>query len=367
MMFMVINGVLTGALQGIQQLKVVALADAASKLALLGLVALFLFQGFGVRSVAIAYVLSDAMAFVWLLLAVRRNVGLRGPVKLGTWRSLLSGGMPFMIWETALLTYARVDVILLSLFTTSAVLGWYYAAYRIISIPLFLPVVIMTVIFPALSANARNPDTFNAFARRGVLIAALTSMPMAVGLMLIGDKVIALFGYPESFSNSVVPIILLAAGLPMVAVNMVVASSLNALDKQRTWALIGVGAALLNVGVNLVAIPLTQREFGNGGIGAAAVTTLTEVYLTAAGLFFLPRSVLDRGTFLAVFKCLAAGLAMAGVLWLAHGFSIFLLVPLGGLVYGAAVLALGVVGANDIRFIRRQLLSRGAPAIDPPA
>lgn len=367
MMLAVIIGVLTGALQGMQHLRVVALVDGVSKMLLFGLVAAFLLQGFGVRPVAIAFVVSDLVALVWLFIIVKGRGGITGPLEFGSWKSLLTGGAPFAIWEASLLAYARFDVILLGIFTTSAVLGWYYAAYRIISIPLFLPVILMTVTMPALAANAKDPATFNAIARRGVLAAALTSVPMAIGLMMLAGKVIDLFGYPSEFDNSVAPIILLAAGLPLVAVNMIVAPALAALDKQRSWAFLGVGAAVLNISVNLVAIPLTDRWWNNGAIGAGAVTTMTEVYLLIGGLILLPRTVLDRATFIAVAKCLLAGGIMAAVLWLAVSQSIFVLVPLGAVVFSVSVLALRVVSPDELRTIVDHALSRRSRGSDAPA
>jgi O-antigen/teichoic acid export membrane protein len=366
MMLTVIIGVLTGALQGMQHLRVVALVDGVSKLLLLGFVALFVLQGAGVRPVAFAYVLSDVVALVWLFVLVRRRDGIRGPVTLGSWRSLLTGGMPFAIWEAALLVYARFDVILLTFFTTSAVLGWYYAAYRIISIPLFIPAILMTVTLPAMSASATDETTFRPIARRAVLAAAVTSMPMAIGLMLLADKVIDLFGYPAGFSNSVVPIVVLAAGLPLVAVNMIVASAIAALDKQRSWAFLGVGAAVINIGLNLVAIPLTQSHWDNGAIGAGSVTTITEAYLLIGGLILLPRGILDRATYAGVVKCMLAGVAMAAVLWAAHDLSIFVLVPLGGVVYAGAALALGVFSLDEIKKLAGHAMARGAPATIEP-
>jgi O-antigen/teichoic acid export membrane protein len=354
-LLIVISGVLTGALQGMQHLKVVASIDALSKSALLGFVAVFLIRDFGVIGVPVAYILSDIIGITLLLGSLVVKKGINGPINVRSWKSLLTGGTPFFVWEAALLTYARIDVLMLSLFASSAVLGWYSAAYRIINIPLFLPSILMTVIFPALSANAGHPTTFNSLARRGVLIAAVTSMPMAFGLILLADKVIDLFGYPTIFSNSVVPIMCLAASLPLVAINMIVASALVSLDKQRQWALVGVGAAVINPALNLLLIPLAQSQFGNGGIGAGAVTTLTEIYLVIAGFILLPKDVLDKATYVGILRCLAAGLAMAAVLWIADPLSIFVLVPLGALVYGVGVVLLGAVSREDLRFVREYI------------
>ncbi len=358
MLLMVLSGVFIGALQGAQQLRVVAFVDAVSKLVQLGLVALALVRGYGPLGVAVAWIVSDLFAIAWYFLAVRRYVPLRGPVSPGTWRALFVGGMPFLVWETALLTYARVDVLILAAFATDAVLGWYSAAYRIISIPLFVPAVLMTVTFPALSAATGDSRLFNTIARRAVQVIALTTVPMALGLMVVSGQLIQLFGYPESFANSVIPIALLSVSLPLVGVNMIVGSVLNARDRQRQWALAGVAAAVFNPALNFIAIPYTQTHFGNGAIGAAAVTSLTEVFLLCAGQVLLPRGVFDRATLIGALKCLLAGVIMAAVVWVARDLPLLLTIPLGAVVYGGATLLLGTVSLGDLRRVRQYVTER---------
>src|SRR5207253_8409442 len=65
----------------------------------------------------------------------------------------------------ALLIYGQVDTVLLSLLTNDAVVGWYVAAYRFIGIPAFVPVILLTVAFPALAAS-QGSATFKMLARR---------------------------------------------------------------------------------------------------------------------------------------------------------------------------------------------------------
>lgn len=358
MLLTVIAGVLVGGLQGMQQLRVVALIDAVSKLVQLGLVAAVLFAGYGPLGVAVAFVLSDAFAIVWYAGALRQRGGLGGRLELRSWRSLVLGGAPFLIWETALLTYARIDVIILSMFAHAAVLGWYHAAYRLISIPLFAPAVLMTVAFPALSAATNEPELFARIARRSVHAVVLTTLPMAVGLVVLADKVIEFLGYPEGFAGSIVPIMLLATTLPLVGVNMIVGSVLAAQDRQRQWAFVGVGAAILNPAFNLLAIPYTQAAFGNGGIGAATVTALTEVYLLMAGQYLLRRGVLDAATLVGALKCLVAGLVMGAGVWAGRDLPLVLVVPMGALIYGAMVLQFGAVSVTDMRRVRGYLIQR---------
>jgi O-antigen/teichoic acid export membrane protein len=364
MLSTVILGVLVGALQGVQELRVVALVDAVSKVAQVALIAFVLLRGHGPIAVAIAYVAGDVLAGVWLLFAVRRRVGFAGPVTWRAWGTILRGGIPFLVWETALLTYARVDVLILAAFADDAVLGWYGAAYRLISVPLFVPAVLLTVMFPALAAAATDAERFNRLARRGVLVAMLATVPMAFGLMALTGPIIDLFGYPPEFTNSITPTALLAATLPLVGLNMIIGAILAAKDRQRHWAIAGVCAAALNVGLNFVAIPFTQSHFGNGAIGAALVTSFTEVFLLVAGQVLIPKGILDGRTYLASAKCLVAGAAMGGLVWLASDLPLLVTVPLGAIFYALAVLVLGVLSRDDLAQIRAVVSRRMA---GPPA
>lgn len=358
MLLTVIAGVLVGALQGMQHLKAVAVIDSISKVAQLGLVAIALVTDYGPIGVAVGFVLSDVIAIVAYAYAVWRHGGLNGRPDLRSWWALTRGGVPFLVWETALLTYARVDVIIMAMFAHAAVLGWYNAAYRIISIPLFFPVIVMTVTFPALSAAANDQVLFRSIARRAVHTVVLVTVPATLGLMILAEKLIDFLGYPESFAGSVMPIVILATTVPLVAVNMIVGSALAAQDRQRQWAVAGVGAAILNPALNLLAIPYTQTEFGNAGIGAAAVTALTEVYLLIAGQYFLPQGIFGMSTIVGALKCLLAGLAMAAVVWAVRDLPILLSVPVGVLVYGAASLLLGAVSLGDVRRVRGYVQER---------
>ncbi|MGH2611140.1 MAG: polysaccharide biosynthesis C-terminal domain-containing protein, partial [Tepidiformaceae bacterium] len=235
--------------------------------------------------------------------------------------------------------------------------GWYAAAYRIISLPLFLPAVIMTAVFPALSASSREEHSFNTIARRALEVTALTTIPMAFGLVLVATALIRFFGYPEEFKDAVPALTILATTLPLVGINMMVGSVLAARDKQRHWAIAGVVAAVFNVSLNFAAIPYTQSEFGNGAIGAAVVTSLTEVLLLCAGLMLVPRGVFNRDTLRYVLKCVAAGLVMGAALWPIRDASVVVTVPLGAGAYFAAAFALQVVSKADLVSLRG-LLSR---------
>jgi O-antigen/teichoic acid export membrane protein len=355
-------GAVNGALQGMQHMKVLAVTGVLTKVGFAGLAALILFSGAGPFELAAAYVGISIVTLIMcgtvLLRHMRPNFNFDRRL---LWTVIL-GGMPFFVWQAALLIYGQVDMVLLSFFSSDAVIGWYAAAYRIVMIPVFVPTIIVTVIFPALSA-ASDSRTFNALARRAVHAAAIVTIPMALGIMLLPDKIIQVFGYPEEFSHSALPLILLAPHLPVAAIDVMIGCVLNTRDKTRQWALTGVAAAALNPLLNCVAIPMTQHLTGNGAIGAAAITTFTELFMMAVGLWLLPAGVLNRASLNDVLRMLAAAAIMGAVVVVTRDFPIFVPVALGALVYFGACLMFGALSLGELNQVRLHLVRRHAGAL----
>jgi O-antigen/teichoic acid export membrane protein len=351
MVAIALSNALVAALQGLQQIKALALFSIVTKLGYAGMAAAVLFGGAGPMEVAAAWVTSQMLGLVLVAICLVRAVG-RWPRLRPDWsimRVLFLGGLPFFLWQAALLVYGQVDAVLLSFLTQDAVVGWYSAAYRIVTIPLFLPTIIMTVIFPALSAASSEDVQFATIARRAIHIVLLPSVPMVLGIMLLSDKLIAFMGYPDAFTHSVVPMVLLAPHIVLVGVNMVVGTVLQTRDRQRSWALAAVAAAILNPALNFPAIALTQAQFGNGAIGASVVTTLTEVFMLGAGVYLLPRGVLGIKTVTDAARCCAAALVMAVVVAISRELPLLGIVSIGATAYAASALALGAVSLGEVR------------------
>jgi O-antigen/teichoic acid export membrane protein len=354
------RGIVQGTLQGLQRMRTLAAFPAVSTSIYALAAAAVLLAGAGVVAVAAAYVAGQAAGLALSAIALRRALPSFPRPHPRVWRLLLLSGLPFFVWQAALVVYGQVDSVLLSFLTNYAVVGWYVAAYKIVTLPIFVPTILMTVVFPALSAASGAPERFNPIARKALLVSLLVTLPMALGIMLEAGHLVRLLGYPESFQNSILPIVLLAPSFPLVAADMIIGTTLNARDRQRQWALTAVAAAVLNPALNLIAIPYTQARYGNGAIGAAAVTTLTEVFMMCVGLWLLPRGVLDRGTVLRCLGCLAAGLVMTAVILPLRSAPLLVVVAVGAATYGAAALALRIVSISEVLAVVRHLLSRGA-------
>ena len=350
-----LNTVVFGTLQGYHWMKAIAISQVVGKVVYSVVVVLVVLRGGGPVEVAAVSVITAAPGLLIGVVALRRRMPLRARIHWTTVWSVIGGGLPFFVWQASLVVYGQIDFVLLAFMTRDAVVGWYSAAYRIVAIPSFIPTILLTVVFPALSAAAVNRATFDGIARRSLQSVLMLTLPIGFGILLLPDRLITFFGYPPVFWRSAAPLALLALHIPLVGIDMMIGTILNALDKQRQWAVTGVAAAFLNPVLNLFAIPYTQARFGNGAIGAAAITTLTEVFMLVVGLVLLPHGLVDRAAVIAWLKCLLAGAAMSMVVWLARSFPLPVTVILGGIVYGMSCLALGVLTLRDLRDVKTHL------------
>lgn len=350
-----LSAVVFGTLQGYHWMKAIAIPQVVSKLVYSVVIVVVLVRGGGLVQVAAASVITAIPGLVIGLAALRRKMQLRARLRWATILTVIRGGLPFFVWQASLVVYGQIDFVLLAFMTRDAVVGWYSAAYRIVSIPAFIPTILLTVIFPALSAAAVTRPTFDGIARKSLQVVTMLMLPIGLGILLLPDRLISFFGYPPVFWRSAAPLALLALHIPLVGIDMMIGTILNALDKQRQWAMTGVAAAVLNPALNLIAIPYTQARFGNGAIGAAGITTLTEVFMLIVGLAMLPRGVINQRAVKDFLKCVLAAAVMSCVVWLARSLPVPITVILAAVVYALTCLAVGVLTLRDLRIVIMQL------------
>lgn len=351
------------ALQGLQRMRALTVSQVTGKLLQAGLVAAVLLNGSGPLEVAIVSVLATAASMAVAALAVRKElISDRAPSRPFL-RMAVVGGMPFFVWQAALMVYGQMDFVLLSVFTHDAVVGWYATAYRLVMLPAFVPVIVTTAMLPALSSVSRDPAQFGGVARKSLQLVVLATIPMTVGILLLPDKIINFLGYPAVFANSIVPMMLLAPHVPLAGVDTIMGTVLATLDRQRQWAMVGIAAAVLNPIANLIAIPVTHQLLGNGAIGASLVAGLTELFMFVLALRLVPRGVFLLGTLGYVGRCVGAALVMGLAVVLVRDAPFLFVVAAGALTYTVASLALRTLSVSQLRGLVTELFDRGVASV----
>jgi PST family polysaccharide transporter len=367
MVITLLNQVLTSGYHALQRMGRPALRAAVGLyIGTLGGIAVLLIGG---SVIAFALVLNFALVvpMVANLWGIRDELRTSRGLERAVWIRVIAGGFPFFVLSGLLVIYGSVDVAMIEAMVGTEAVGWYALAYRWASMPALFAVAVGTALFPALSAEgASMSEAFRARVNRGLTLVLLISFPAAAGIGLVAHDFIALV-YGPAFQPAVPIMHVMAVAIPVVAVDVVLGTVVIAIDRQRQWLYVSLVAAVFNPLANLVAIPLADRWFDNGAVGAAFTTLLTELIILVGALIILPPDTIDRHTWLLCGRIVLASAAMIPVLVLLTSTPLLVQIAAGALTYMCASLVLRTVSLDDVRQVRDSLRRRGEVSVDHDA
>jgi O-antigen/teichoic acid export membrane protein len=209
-------------------------------------------------------------------------------------------------------------------------------------------------ILPSLSRTYINdPSHVEQWYYRSVKFIALLSLPIAVGGALVAFPLIRLL-YTDEFLPSALALRILIWDVPLLMFTSFCGNMTTIVTEERAAARIYAINAIANVILNFYAIP----RFGL--MGAAMVTVVTDL-IGALQFYFLLRRKLNLPNMSWVFgRILIASLLMGLALILVGEQNMFLLIILGAVVYGGAILGLRLLDDREWQLLFRLIRWRGA-------
>jgi O-antigen/teichoic acid export membrane protein len=354
-----ITQALGGAFQGLQYMLAPSVVLIAEKTIITAGCALLLWQGHALVAVCWVHTAAAVVSFILSLgwLYRRERFGFAWDREL--LRRIVVGGLPFLIWVVFGEIYIRIDVLMLSLMTSDAVVGWYGAATRLYGALLFIPNILTTSIFPAMmrmGSDITDDAAFSRASERLMNLVLFAAIPVSAGTIAVANPLVRVLYGPGPFENAGPNLQVLGVSILLVCIDVVLGTALIARSKEKAWAGMAIAAAIFNPLVNLWAIPLTVGLWGNGGIGAAAATAVTELLMMFGALWLLPRGVFSRRNMVVGLKGLMIGAAMLGLLRWWGTEDLLLLIPAGAAFYLPLALLFGVLPREDFYHIRHALL-----------
>lgn len=198
-------------------------------------------------------------------------------------RDLLRDSWPLLLAGLAVMLYMRVDVVMLQLIAGDREVGIYAAATRLSEVCYFLPMLIVSSVFPStIKCHEIDPDLYIIRLRKLYFLMAWLAIGVSLPLSLLSGWIVKiLYGAEFKEAAPVLAIHLWAS----IAVFLGAASSQYLLVEQlqkisfyRT--LIGLGC---NIVLNLMLIP-------SMGPKGAAIATVVSYFVVTFGLVFFKRS-----------------------------------------------------------------------------
>jgi O-antigen/teichoic acid export membrane protein len=320
------------AFNGVERGDLIGATLAAQRLTVAAVGVTLLLLGYGVLPVAVVYIGCSALALALAFALLVRKVGRPAWVRpLEARRELRKHGLAFGGQELLSSGIAKLDTVLLSLFTSAVIVGYYGAAYRLLEATLFINAALQgayAAMYTYLGQDTK--PTIRGGFQRSVKMLLLLQVPAAVILLAAPGGVLKLL-FGSGFGASVAPLRFLALTIVPLGLVMLCSSLISARLNPRILVAYFAVALVLNVGLNLALIPSLHAT------GAAIAMLATELLLA---LLMLRPSLREVGGVHPVPTAagpVLAGLLMAGVMVPLHTM-LWAAIPAGLLVYLAVLL-----------------------------
>jgi O-antigen/teichoic acid export membrane protein len=312
-------------------------------------------QHAGMIALAVAMVSTNVIGSIVQALAAMRMFGRWPRPSRKRLRPLLKLGLPLGVAGVLVISYARIDQVIVFAVAGSRQAGLYGAVYNILEQSHFVPISILTTLSPVLSAawpadRARLLRTARLTAE---LLAIASFGALAFAIVAAGPVVRLIFGAEFSAAAPALPV--LGGAFLLICFGYLNGNLMVVLGLQQRLLRISLLALVVNLLGNAILVPLV------GFMGAAAMTIVTEVVvLLATTKEIVGKLEIGLPKVGRIGNTAAAATVLGGALGLLR----FAGAPLGALIVAACVLypallfALRAFGPADARLVLR----RGQPA-----
>jgi O-antigen/teichoic acid export membrane protein len=319
-------------------------------------------SGGGIVSATAASALGvSVVGTAWAWSIVRRRYGSpQAGLRIREWPGLFGKAIPFSFQEMLGQVIFRFDTVLLAAVAASAVVGAYGAAYRMLESTLFIAWSIGFAVMPMFSYLRAGPDGSLTHMFEGALKLVLVLMaPIAAALFVCAPAVIdAVYGLPR-YESSVEILRLLAPAVAIYSVGHIAGLLVLVRRRGRVTVTVSAIVAAVNVGACAVLIPWIEAN------GAAIATLVSEGLLALLGLILARRVTGSRRLLWVAGTPVLAAIAMGLAMWPVND-TLWLALPVGGVVYAGVLLALEAHRLrDDIALFRSISAQRPAEVMVP--
>lgn len=352
-------------LRGRQNLKYEAIGMTFGQLAIFIFGTIVLLLHLSLHFLVLALLVGSTFNFIYAFYLMQRKAEIK--LQLGINKEVIKIifkiAIPFALAGIFSRIYGYIDTVLLSTLAGDKQVGWYSAGYKITFALQFVPMAMSAALFPAL-ANFFVTD-ISRLARafeKSMYYLMLISLPITFGVFSLSREFIGIM-YGAEFIPTALALNILIFSLVFNFLSFPVGALLNACNRQIT-ATVNMGiTTLVNLLLNIILIPL----FGDQAYLGAAIAALGgSATLFFTGFYWVDKITPYNKKFLGLgfLKILLSSLLMSAVIFLLKPYlpssSFLLLVPIGGLVFLAALLLLRGIDWGDIKdlynsFVRRRV------------
>lgn len=308
---------------------------------------LILYLGYGLLTLGYVVLLGSFLSLVLSIILVISRIQLKGcKIDWSFWKYAFKQAVPLTLIALFATIYFQVGTVMLSMMKGDEAVGWYNAAYRMITSLNFISVAFIGATFPVMSKLYTSSRESLAIAYKASFkYLFFLALPMAVGTTIMADHFIYYF-YGDGFTNSVLSLQILIWAEAFIFLTTLFGSMLYSINKQNTGVIITGSSALLNVVLNLILIPSYSY------VGAAIATTAAELLVLILSIYIVYRYEGVFPQWGGIGKA-AVSSALMGIFLVLFNLSWFVAIPLAALIYFSSLYLIQGFDESDMNILRQ--------------
>jgi O-antigen/teichoic acid export membrane protein len=315
------------------------------------LLAYLILSGYGILGAVIALLIARVIVDVAMLSIIARRTGLKLP-DFTRLRPYLSFSIPIIPGMLSSWVTGSSDRYVIGIFIGTVSVGIYSAGYSIGYIISYFIAPLALVLLPTLSQlydenKINEVKTHLTYSLKYFLMLAI---PSVFGLSVLARPLLLILTTPEFAPVGSLVVPLIATSFLLLGVYVIFSQIFVLIKKTRIIGIMWVGAALLNLALNITFVP-------RFGALAAAVTTLVCYSIVAGITIFISSKHLRFNTEKAfILKSVIASVIMSLTIWILNPLGIWkvlLVIGLGVVIYFVVLFLERGFSLNEIRFFRQ--------------
>jgi len=312
-----------------------------------------LFFGYGLKVFIITLILARVITFLATYLIIyKRFLKPKFEFNFKFWGEMIKHAVPFWFTKIFTIIFTKTDTLMLSFMKGYAVVGWYNASLKLVEALYFIPRLITLAIFPAMSKlHLKSKELLNKLYKKSFYYIFTIALPTCIGVSLLADRFIYQI-YKDQFLNSVPALQILVWILIFVFVNSVMGYLLNSINKQIMFTMSAGASAIINVILNYILI--SKHSY----VGAASATLISQG-INFIILYYLTSSYGYKLNILKLmYKPIIAGICMAAALIYLSKYHLFMLIPIGVIVYFGILLLVKGISREEIELVKGMIYNK---------
>jgi O-antigen/teichoic acid export membrane protein len=324
-----------------------------------------LLLGGGIVALLTAQAACAAVSAIFVLKMLPRMNVPHLSMRAATVKELFLAGRGFLAFLVVIALQPVIDVAMLSKFGSADSMGWHAAARKLVGILIYPASALVAALYPTLCRlQMSDQPAFRKTAADAFHVTTIAVMPLALGCALFPDIGIMIFS-EQSYGPAEDNLRLLAIYILLVYFSMPIGTCLASIGRQSLWAGVQFACIIVSAICDPPLIKYFQETTGNGGLGVCVATVFSEILMVSAGLYLLPKGILDRAVLMRLAAAVLAGAVMAAIAVSLKSFfevNVFVRATFAVLGYLGALRLFGAINAAELRSMVGMLRRRKAEA-----